>query len=200
MTHGRTLFFVVDHTQTGLDSKRTVHVIANPIDGILGIQTEIANPANPSARSTGSVNAVRQLVGGHGLAVAQSRTSSHSSHSGGSGELARGKGYKLCGVIPWVDYEDLPDLPKLNMLDMGRSHPVRLKLGDIALNGYLDLFWSVVGLVHAGNRAALEELSSVFAGKLESGEAPQAYVCVRGRCEAPVSDPDALRAALESPR
>ena len=148
MTHGRTLFFVVDRTQTGLDSKRTVHVIANPIDGILGIQTEIANPANPSARSTGSVNAVRQLVGGHGLAVAQSRTSSHSSHSGGSGELARGKGYKLCGVIPWVDYEDLPDLPKLNMLNMGRSHPVRLKLGDIALNGYLDLFWSVVGLVH----------------------------------------------------
>jgi len=58
----------------------------------------------------------------------------------------------------------------------------------------------VVGLVHAGNRAALEELSSVFAGKLASGEAPQAYVCVRGRCEAPVSDPDALRAALESPR
>ncbi|MCR9247873.1 MAG: thioredoxin domain-containing protein [bacterium] len=45
----------------------------------------------------------------------------------------------------------------------------------------------VVVNLHAGNRAALEKLSPLFAGKTLQGGAPAAYVCRRGVCAAPVS-------------
>ncbi len=48
------LFFVLPNGssarkwhETGIDSKRNVHIIANPIEGLLGIQREILNPAHP---------------------------------------------------------------------------------------------------------------------------------------------------------
>ena len=52
----------------------------------------------------------------------------------------------------------------------------------------------VVALVHDGNRAALEELSPVFAGKTPVDGAPAAYVCERGVCRAPVTEPEGLLA------
>jgi uncharacterized protein YyaL (SSP411 family) len=53
----------------------------------------------------------------------------------------------------------------------------------------------VVALVHAGNREALTALSPVFAGKQPVGDRPAAYVCRRGVCEAPVTDPKLLTEA-----
>ncbi len=50
----------------------------------------------------------------------------------------------------------------------------------------------VVALVHDGNREALEQLSPVFAGKVPQDGVPAAYVCRRGVCEAPVTDPTQL--------
>jgi hypothetical protein len=50
----------------------------------------------------------------------------------------------------------------------------------------------VVALVHAGNRAALAKLSPVFAGKEPVDGVPAAYVCRRGVCERPVTDPALL--------
>jgi uncharacterized protein YyaL (SSP411 family) len=47
----------------------------------------------------------------------------------------------------------------------------------------------VTALVHGGNREALEELSPVFVGKDVVDGAPAAYVCRRGTCRAPVTDP-----------
>jgi hypothetical protein len=51
----------------------------------------------------------------------------------------------------------------------------------------------VVGLVHDGNRAQLEALSPVFVGKTSKDGVPAAYVCRRGACEAPVTDPKELK-------
>jgi len=51
----------------------------------------------------------------------------------------------------------------------------------------------VVALVHEGNRQALEKLSPVFAGKTPIDGVPAAYVCRRGVCEKPITDPAALR-------
>ena len=50
----------------------------------------------------------------------------------------------------------------------------------------------VSGLLHDGNRAVLEDLSPVFAGKVPVDGRPAAYVCRRGVCEAPVTDPEQL--------
>jgi uncharacterized protein YyaL (SSP411 family) len=50
----------------------------------------------------------------------------------------------------------------------------------------------VVALVHAGNRAALTELSPLFADKLPIDGAPAAYVCQRGVCAAPARTPEEL--------
>ncbi len=51
----------------------------------------------------------------------------------------------------------------------------------------------VVALVHDGNRERLEALSPVFAGKQPVAGVPAAYVCRRGVCEAPITDPERLR-------
>ncbi|HZN38824.1 MAG TPA: thioredoxin domain-containing protein [Planctomycetota bacterium] len=50
----------------------------------------------------------------------------------------------------------------------------------------------VVALVHEGNRKALVALSKVFDGKEPVNGAPAAYVCRRGVCAAPVTDPAKL--------
>jgi len=51
----------------------------------------------------------------------------------------------------------------------------------------------VVVNLHDGNRAALEALAKTFAGKTLQDEAPAAYVCKRGVCERPTSDPEQVR-------
>ncbi len=53
--------------------------------------------------------------------------------------------------------------------------------------------FAVVGLVHDGNRKQLEALSPVFVGKSPVDGVPAAYVCRRGACEKPVTDPAELR-------
>ena len=50
----------------------------------------------------------------------------------------------------------------------------------------------VTALVHAGNRKTLVALSKVFDGKEPVNGAPAAYVCRRGVCAAPVTDPAKL--------
>ncbi len=50
----------------------------------------------------------------------------------------------------------------------------------------------VVVVVHDGNRAALEELTSLATGKEPVDGVPAAYVCRRGTCDAPTTDPAAL--------
>jgi uncharacterized protein YyaL (SSP411 family) len=50
----------------------------------------------------------------------------------------------------------------------------------------------VVVLLHKGNRKALEAMSPLFQGK-EEMDGPTAYVCRRGVCEAPVTDPKRLK-------
>ncbi len=54
----------------------------------------------------------------------------------------------------------------------------------------------VVALVHAGNREALAALSPLFAGKEPVAGKAAAYVCRRGVCAAPVTDPAALAKLL----
>ncbi len=50
----------------------------------------------------------------------------------------------------------------------------------------------VVSLLHAGNREELAKLSSIFTGKKQVDGKATAYVCRRGVCEAPITDPDKL--------
>jgi len=51
----------------------------------------------------------------------------------------------------------------------------------------------VVAHLHDGNRAALEALARTFAGKTLLDGAPAAYVCTKGVCERPTSDPKLVR-------
>ncbi|MBK8098489.1 MAG: thioredoxin domain-containing protein [Planctomycetes bacterium] len=50
----------------------------------------------------------------------------------------------------------------------------------------------VTALVHAGNRAALQAISPVFVGKEPVNGVPAAFVCRRGVCERPITDPARL--------
>ncbi|MEM7198744.1 MAG: thioredoxin domain-containing protein [Planctomycetota bacterium] len=51
----------------------------------------------------------------------------------------------------------------------------------------------VVALLHDGNRAALTELAEVYEGKDAVDGKAAAYVCRRGVCEAPITEPAGLR-------
>ncbi|MCA8967123.1 MAG: thioredoxin domain-containing protein, partial [Planctomycetes bacterium] len=70
--------------------------------------------------------------------------------------------------------------------------------GDPRTQALLQAAWrrfprvAVTTLVHAGNQEALARLSPVFVGKVPVDGAPAAYVCRRGVCAAPVSDPQRL--------
>ncbi|MFY9341835.1 MAG: thioredoxin domain-containing protein [Planctomycetota bacterium] len=54
----------------------------------------------------------------------------------------------------------------------------------------------VTALVHAGNRDALAKLSPLFAGKTPVDGVPAAYVCQRGQCKLPITDPQLLGRSL----
>ncbi len=56
----------------------------------------------------------------------------------------------------------------------------------------------VVAMVHDGNRAELLKMSSVYQGKLPVDGVPAAYVCERGTCQAPITDPASLAKSLET--
>jgi uncharacterized protein YyaL (SSP411 family) len=70
--------------------------------------------------------------------------------------------------------------------------------GDLRTKALLAAAWRafpgehVVVVVHAGNRDALTKLSPVFAGKEPIDGVPAAYVCRRGVCEKPITNPEQL--------
>ena len=167
--------------ETGIDSKRNVHVIANPTEGFLGVQREVENPAHPSARSGstrhtrvasvrsehGTKQQVNRLSSAEGWkrdndegstahssarglgspSKLRSSGSSSSSDSDGGGSQEKNTQKKICGIVV-KDYDDLPDLPKLNFLNWSRSNPVRRKMASLALNPMLDNFWMLCAVIH----------------------------------------------------
>ncbi len=146
--------------ETGIESKRTVHVIATPMEGLAGIQREIANPAHPSARSSGSwkdvaKDGVKQRVGkGPGSQSSRSGTLSGSFASEDSDEEREREAAmkkhtkKVCFIIPWPDYKELPDLPRTNWLNMNRHHKVRVRCAKLALNPLFENFMVCVSVLH----------------------------------------------------
>ncbi len=56
----------------------------------------------------------------------------------------------------------------------------------------------VVTLLHDGNRSELAKISPVFRNKAPINGVPTAYVCERGTCLSPISDPAKLRTLLRS--
>ena len=54
----------------------------------------------------------------------------------------------------------------------------------------------VVALIHKENRAQLTKVSPVYQGKVPLEGVPAAYVCERGSCQSPVTDPAALERKL----
>jgi hypothetical protein len=143
--------------ETGIDSKRTLHVLANPMDGLMGIQTEIPNPAHPSARSDGSwrdsiKDGVKQRVG-KGMGSRSSQSSASGTRTGSSASDDDEQGTRkdvrtVCFFIPWPEYDDLPDLPRTNWLKMSRHHAVRRQCANIALHPRIENFWVCVSVLH----------------------------------------------------
>ena len=157
--------------ETGIDSKRTVHIIANPIEGLMGVQREVGNPAHLSARSGSAMSSrvasarsqdgIKQQVGrisraGHSDRAhdekdpsdhPSSRSSGSSSDSSSGEQGSEKKEKKFMGMV-WKDYDDLPDLPKVNFLNWSRSNPFRRKCASLALNPVLDNFWMLCAVAH----------------------------------------------------
>ena len=76
------------------------------------------------------------------------------------------------------------------------------ELDDPRTKSLLQIAWNqfpqmgVVTLLHSGNRSELTKISTMFRDKEALNGTPTAYVCERGSCLAPVSDPTKLKDLL----